>query len=146
MKLWERIKFGLSGQGVPVVRLSNVGSGGEFRTIQIIDKVKKRGNSLIETWDQIGWEIDKDPIELIDQKGISRIGYVVDEAGRTVQINRSGKVVANWESIIGKGATLDDIAEALDLNKSYKQLAIGLVVGIGLGSFIIGPMITSMMK
>jgi len=146
MKLWERITFRLSGQGVPVVRLSNVGSGGEFRTIQIIDKVKKRGNSLIETWDQIGWEIDKDPIELIDQKGISRIGYVVDEAGRTVQISRSGKVIANWESIIGKGATLDDIAEALDLNKSYKHLAIGLVVGIGLGSFIIGPMITSMLK
>jgi len=146
MDIIERIKFKLTGQGVPVVRLSNIGADGEVGTIQFISKVKKRPNSLVEAWDQIGWQIDKGPTEIIDEKGVSRIGYIVDEAGRTVRLTRWGTVVANWEGVIGKFAMADDISENLDLGKSAKQLAIGLVIGLVVGALILGPILQGMLS
>jgi hypothetical protein len=47
---------------------------------------------------------------------------------------------------MGKASTMDDISEAMDLGKSPKNLLIGLLLGIGIGAFILGPMFTTMLS
>ena len=50
-----------------------------------------------------------------------------------------------WK-MFGKAATMDDITEAMDLGKSMRNMIIGLIIGLGVGAFILGPIITGMMK
>jgi len=131
-KWWSR----LTAPKVPIVCLTN-----QARTIEFIDNCVKRGNSIIEPFHQNGWEIKSSPVEIV-KDGKKRIGYVVDEAGITVSFSRNiqihsaltgGDVSYNWQGVIGKCSTLDDINEGLDLGKSMKNTVIGLIIGIPIG-------------
>lgn len=147
MKILDRIKFSLGGRAIPAIKPLDIDSQGRVKTIQLLT-VKERANSLIDSWTVEGWE--KNPehpmITLIDGKGIAQPAYVLLEAGQTGSLYAGTAKHANLKDVIGKAAMVDDIAEALDLNKSLKQMIIGLLIGIGLGAFIIGPMLTQMMK
>jgi hypothetical protein len=83
---------------------------------------------------------------LISDKGISTNAFVVSDAGNTVNIYTQPSNFPNREDIIGKAATMDDIGDAMDLNKSMKNIMIGLVFGAAVGTFILGPMLTTMMS
>jgi len=152
-KWWSR----LTAPKVQVVRLAN-----QARTIEFMGDCEKRENSIIDRFHQRGWEIKSPPIEIV-RDGKKQMGYVVDEAGITVSfvrdiriqtaipvnpdqvegdpffeldeltVPKAGYINYAWEGVIGRCATLDDIAEGLDLGKSMKNTVIGLLVGIPIG-------------
>jgi len=145
----------LTAPKVPVVRLAN-----NAKTIEFMGYLRRRENSLIEPFKQLGYEIQSGPIEII-ANGKKELGYAVDEAGITVEFNRNilivpaipvqgndpkglfeveelmvpkqGYINYHFEGIIGRLATLDDIAEGLDLGKSLKNTVIGFIIGIPVG-------------
>ena len=45
--------------------------------------------------------------------------------GQTIELYTKKPIYPNLENIIGKAATLDDIADAMDLGKSVKNIIIG---------------------
>ncbi len=147
MKLLDRIKFKLGGRGIPCVKPLDVAVDGRVGTIRLMT-VKERANSLIEQWDVKGWEKRPDVgmITIIDGKGVAQPGYVLNESGQTGNLYIRKCIYPNLEDVIGKAAMVDDLSEALDLNKSLKQMVIGLLIGLGIGAFILGPMITKMMS
>lgn len=154
-KKWQARLFGPK---VPVVRFAN-----GAKTIEFMGHLAKRENSLIDSWNQRGYEIVSGPVEIIIN-GKKEIGYAVDEAGITINFHRniefipakplnpdnpktffevdqllipkSGTISYNWEGIIGRCATLDDIADGLDLGKSMKNIVIGILIGLPLGWII----------
>lgn len=146
IKFIEQLLFKVRGVSVPVVRMADIDEKGRIGTIQFLGHVKKRPNSLINTWDSTGWEIQPGthPITIINEKGLQEVGYVVSEKGETVDLNqypvlvpaiRAGEVYTkpsnnpNLERVIGTGATLDDIPESLDLGKSMRNILIGIMFG-----------------
>lgn len=136
------------GRAVPVVKCEDIDKEGRIYTLHLLGKAKRRANSLVTTWDSKGWEIDKSAgkIAFIDEKGIEQYAFIVTEEGRTTRIYTKPVTSPNLEEVIGKAATMDDITEAMDLGKSMKNMIIGILVGIGMGAFVIGPMITTMLK
>ena len=147
IKFIEQWKFKLQGRAVPVIKCDDVDEFGQIKTVHIAGDWKIRANSLVNTWDAKGEEICRDSkkITLINEKGISSSAFVV-YGGKTINLYTQPQAFPNREDIIGKAATMDDIAEAMDLNKSMKNMVIGLLIGIGLGAFIIGPMLTTMLS
>ena len=147
MDIIDRIKFKLLGRGILCINPLDVDETGKVGTVRLMT-VKERANSLIDTWDVEGWEKipGKGLITIIQDKGLTQQGYVLSEAGQTQDLYVGSAAHCNLKSVIGKAAMVDDISEALDLNKSLKQLAIGLLIGLGIGTFILGPMLTQMMK
>jgi hypothetical protein len=148
IKFIEQWKFKLMGRAVPVVKCEDIDKEGRIYTLHLLGKAKRRANSLVTTWDSKGWEIDKSAgkIAFIDEKGIEQYAFIVTEEGRTTRIYTKPVTSPNLEEVIGKAATMDDITEAMDLGKSMKNMIIGILVGIGMGAFVIGPMITTMLK
>jgi hypothetical protein len=140
LKIIERIKFSLTGRAVPAIKVADEGPGGKVLSLQILGSVKMRPNSMVSTWDQKGWEIDQEHpghINIIDEKGNAVLGRVVSAAGRTCDLYAapylSGKR-PDREDVIGKAATMDDIADAMDLGKSMKNLGIGIIIGLLVGA------------
>lgn len=148
IKFIEQWKFRLAGRAVPVVRLTDIDSSGIVGTIQFAGEHKIRANSIVNTWDSKGYEIVKDSkkITLINEKGISQQAFVVSDAGVTTNIYTEPSAFPNREDVVGRAATMDDIADAMDLNKSIKNMAIGFIIGCGIGALILGPMLTTMMS
>ena len=201
MQFIDKLKFKLMGQSVLIVRASDIDEQGRVGTIELVGRVKKRDNSFIKTWDGTGWEKREGqrPIRIMNDNGVTELGYAVTEHGETVDIytesreewdkftnggpsdigktiiaeitkeqnGTNGVPVAstekiekkhttdlyverqhgpNLEHVIGYAATMDDIAEAMDLGKSMKNLYIGLFVGIGIGAFFVGPMIQTVLS
>ena len=150
MRFIEKIKFKLTGKSVPVVKVSDIAEDGRVCTLHMVGDVKDRPNSLVDAYNVNGWEKEQGTqmIQVIDQKGIKTMAWIASEAGRTVNlfVHPYFKDAApNREDIIGAAATMDDIAEAMDLGKSMRNLLIGLFIGIGLGMFILGPMLSAAM-
>jgi hypothetical protein len=147
IKAIEQLLFKVRGISVPVVRVSNIDENGRIGMIQFLGHVKKRPNSLVNTWDATAWEIDKKshPVSIVNEKGIQEVGFVVSESGETVDVSHKPiRVVPkiettdlyttpsahpNLERVIGAAATLDDITDGLDLGKSMKNVLIGIMVG-----------------
>ena len=148
IKFIEQWKFRLSGRAVCTVKAEDITSDGVVGTLHLMGDCKMRANSIVNTWDSKGWEIVKDSrkITLIDEKGLSKQAFLVSDAGVTVNLYTEPSAFPNREDIVGKAATMDDIADAMDLNKSIKNLAIGLIIGCGIGALILGPMLTTMMS
>ena len=141
IKFIEKIKFKLAGRAVPAMKVEDIDVIGQVRTIHFLGSVKKRPNSLVTTWDQKGWEIDPacGTIRYIDEKGIESQIYVVSESGKTCEISTHWMTHPALEEIIGKAATMDDIAESMDLGKSVKNLVIGAAIGIFVGWLFVAP-------
>lgn len=148
IKFIERWKFRLNGRSVPAIRAEDITAQGLIGSLHLIGDVKKRPNSLVNTWDSKGWEIDpySQKITLIQENGNSESVYVVSELGKTINLYTDPVMHPNLEDVIGHAATMDDIGDSMDLAKSMRNIAIGLLFGIGLGAFIIGPIITGLLK
>lgn len=148
IKFIEQWKFRLAGRAVPTVKAEDITSDGIIGTLHLLGDCKMRANSIINTWDSKGWEIIKDSkkITLINEKGISQNAYVVSDAGVTINLYTEPSAFPNREDIVGRAATMDDIADAMDLNKSIKYIAIGFIIGCGIGAFILGPMLSTMLS
>lgn len=130
IKFIEQWKFKLQGRAVPVMKVEDIDSNGKITTLHFLGNCKRRANSLVSTWDAKGWEIDPryGPIRYIDDKGIESLIYVVSEAGNTAPLATRINTFPNLEEVLGKGATMDDISEAMDLGKSMKNIMIGALL------------------
>ena len=148
IKTIERIKFRLSGRSVPVVRVTDSNEKGQINTLHLLGELKARPNSLINTWDEKGYEIipGQGFITLIDESGIPKGAYVVSSAGMTTNLYTEPVDRPNLEDVIGHAATMDDIADSMDLGKSLRNMAIGFLIGAGVGALILGPMFTKIMS
>jgi len=148
IKFIERLSFRLRGRAIPVIKAGDISSDGQVRSLFFMGDMKKRPNSLVNTWDEKGWEIQQGAgyITMIDEKGLPKDAYIVSESGKTVNLYIYPRQLPNLEDVIGHAATMDDIADAMDLGRSMKNLAIGAIIGILVGAFAIGPMIQAMMK
>lgn len=148
IKMIEQMRYKLSGRAVPVVKLEDIDSEGRVYTLHLLGTAKRRANSIQTPWDPKIWEIGRDAgkISLIDEKGNESLAYLVTEEGRTTKLYTKPITYHAVEDIMGKASTMDDIAEAMDLGKSPRQLLIGALLGIGIGAFIIGPMITTILS
>lgn len=148
IKMIEQMRYKLSGRAVPVVKLEDIDAEGRVFTLHMLGTAKRRANSIQTPWDQKTWEINRDAgkISLIDEKGNETFAYLVSEEGRTTKLFTKPVTFHAVEDIMGKASTMDDISEAMDLGKSPRNLLIGLLLGIGIGAFILGPMITTIMS
>lgn len=148
IKTIERIKFALSGRSVPAIKVDDIESDGRIKTLNLLGDIKNRPNSLVVTWDEKGYEKDKNAglINLIDDKGIRQPAYIVSPQGKTVDLYTQPYKGVNFEDVIGKAACADDIADNMDLGKSMRNLLIGGLIGAGIGMFILGPLLTKIMS
>lgn len=109
------------------MRVGNISEQGQVQSISVLGELKDRPNSILSTWDGKGYE--KSPgvgmINFCDEKGITKLVYLVSEVGRTVNVFTEPFTGPNHEDTIGKAATMDDIAEAMDLGKSVRNILLG---------------------
>ena len=147
-KTIERIKFRLMGRSVPAVRMTDIGENGKINTIQLVGELKARANSLVNPWDELGYEITPGEgfITLIDEGGIPRGAYIVTPQGRTADIYVQPYTGPAWEAVIGKRASADDIADSLDMGRSMRNLIIGVVIGMAIYAAVIGPTLSVMLR
>jgi hypothetical protein len=149
MKIIEQLKFKLTGHAVPVMRVSEVDQDekGLIRTLWIVGTCKDTPNRLVNTWDNKGWEKAKDtqPITRLNEKGIPESVWIVSERGQTVNLYTRPWEGPNLEDIIGKAATVDDIAQSMDLYPSMRDKMIFMVIGIFIG-LVLSPMLGAVMS
>jgi len=148
IKFIEKWRFKLMGRAVPVMKCEDVDFAGRVTTLHYLGNVKKRPNSLVSTWDNKGWEIDPEygPIRYIDERGLESYIYVVSEAGKTCPLHTRMTAFPNLEDVIGKGATCDDIGEAMDYKPSMSSKFLFLIVGLGIGAVFLGPMLQAVLS
>lgn len=148
IKFIEQWKFKLAGRSVPVIKCEDIDHEGRVYTLHFLGTAKRRANSLVTTWDSKGWEIDKSAgkIAFIDEKGFEQYAFVVTEAGQSTKLYTKPVIFPNLEDAIGKAATMDDIADAMDLGKSMRNMVIGLLLGLGIGAFILAPIMQGVMS
>lgn len=148
IKFIEQWKFRLIGRSVPVMRVSDIDKEGRVHTLMDVGTCKDRPNSIVNTYDEKGWEKAPDsmPVIFLSSKGTPEQRWIVSESGETVNLYTKPVTFPNLEEVIGHAATMDDIADSMDLGKSMRNLLIGMFIGIGLGAFIIGPMLTKMLS
>ena len=148
IKAIEQMRYKLSGRAVPVVKLEDIDAEGRVYTLHLLGTAKRRANSIQTPWDQKTWEIGRDAgkISLIDEKGNDTMAYLVTEEGTTTKLYTKPITYHAVEDILGRASTMDDLAEAMDLGKSPRNMLIGLLLGIGIGAFILGPMITTILS
>jgi hypothetical protein len=145
----EKLKFRITGRSVPVIKCMDIDENGRINSLHLIGECKDNQNTIHSTWDDKGWEKDQKtggPILYIDEKGIKTLAYVVSESGTTVSLYTSKRDRPNAEDTIGKMLSWDVLTMALDMGKSLRNIMIGMVFGIALGSFFIGPILTAMMS
>jgi hypothetical protein len=147
MDFLDKIFYKLGGRKVPVFQVMDVDDEhGKIKSMSLLKWVK-RPNSLLETWNVIGAEIDTDagPIEYIDESGLRQLAFV-EYLGKTCNLFTEPRYAPNLEKVIGSAATIDDIAEALDIGRSMKNFVIGGLLGIILGWWLIAPIWSGVMK
>ena len=148
LKFIERIKFRLTGRSVPVVRMTDIGNDGKVNTIHLMGELKARPNSLVNPWDDLGYEIVEGEgfITLIGEDGIPKGAYVVTPQGRTANIYVQPFKGPAWEQTIGRRAAADDIADSLDMGRSTRNYIIGAIIGMALYAGLIGPMLLAVLQ
>ena len=150
IKTIEKLKFKLTGRSIPVIKCMDVEKNdGRINTIQFLGECRDNQNTIHSTWDDKGWEKDPaegKPVLFINESGIKTLAYIVSESGKTVNLYTTRREHPNSEETIGKLLSWDVLAMAMDMNRSMRNIMIGLFFGIGLGAFIIGPMIQAMLK
>lgn len=137
MDFIEKWKFKLLGRGVQTFRIEEADEDGKVVTLRDIGKNKLRGNSLVETWNSEGAELNKTTglVTYIDANGLLQPAYITYK-GQTVDLLNTKHTFApevkdvyinlkNLSPVIGKMATFDDLVDALDLGKSMKNYILG---------------------
>lgn len=142
------MKFRIKGRAVPVIVALDINADGRIGALHLAGEMGKRDNSLVNTWDEHTYEVDRDAqvIPVLNEKGIVSNTHIVSEAGKTINLYTYPRAFPNARSILGRFSMADDIADNMVLGKSHKNLIIGLIIGLGIGTFILGPIITGMMK
>lgn len=148
MDFIDKWRFKLFGRGIRVLRVEEVNEDGRIRVLRNVGKLKRRGNSLVEAWDVKGAEITSTTqlIQFISDDEVVEPAFVTYK-GQTVNIQdrpteQTPEIkdifldLENLEEVIGKGATLDDLTDALDLGKSTKNIFIGALLGAPIWWFV----------
>ena len=148
IKFFEQMSFRLRGRNVPVIRLDDITENGQVKTLQLVGECKDRPNSIINTWDEKGWEkqSDAEMLTVIDDKGIRNMAWIVNAKGVTCNLFTKAWVGPKCEDIIGRNSTFDDIADAMALGKSMRNMFIGLVIGVLVGWLFVGPLVSTVLK
>jgi len=142
-----RWTYKLTGRKVPVFRVIDVGTNGLIKSLSLLQWVD-RPNSLYESWEVKGAE--KSPngeglIQFVNEKSLTVPAYV-EYKGRTCNLYVRPRGYPNVEKVIGSGVMIDDLAEALDMGKSMRNIVIGILIGIMLGWLFIGPAFNTMLS
>lgn len=147
-KYIEQLKFKVTGVSIFAVHVSDIEkTGGKINTLRIIGECKNRPNSIIETWNTTGWEKNgQGMINFIDESGLKKFAILVSESGETTNIYTEPRDLPNLERVIGPAATIDDISEAMDMNRSMKYIFIGGFIGTLLGWLIVGPLLNGIFR
>ena len=147
IKIIEQLKFKMIGRSIPVINCMDVEETGKIHTLHIVGNCRSRDNSILRTWDGVGWEKSKDttPIRVIDEKGNESFSVITSESGETVNLYTKPSAYPNRSEIIGRAATMDDIAEAMDLGKSMRNIFIGIIFGAPVW-WIVFQILGAMMK
>ena len=147
IKSWQ---FKLRGRVVPVIVANDIGTKGKIGSLMIMGNLGKRDNSIVNAWDEKGYEIDRDcmAIPVISEKGIVANTFIVSEKGKTINLYTEPvpTTYPNWASLLGKLFMADDIADNMTLGKSMRNTVVGILVGIALGVFIFAPMFQQVMS
>lgn len=147
MDILNRWMYKLSGRKVPVFRVVDVGANGLIKSISL-KKWVDRPNSLIESWEVIGASKSDNGEGLVtytDESGLTQPAYA-EYKGRTCNIYVRPRAAPNHEKTTGAAATIDDVAEALDMGKSMRNMLIGFIVGCIAYAGLIGPMLAAVMS
>jgi hypothetical protein len=99
-------------------------------------------NSILQTWNNEGAEISPNAegiINYTDESGLTQPAYA-EYKGRTCNLYVRPRNAPNHEKTIGVGATIDDIAQAMDLYPSMRDKLIFLAIGLLMGWQILAPM------
>ena len=149
IKFIESWKFKLRGRVVPVIVANDIGTNGKIGSLFIAGKRGKRDNSIVDPWDEKGYEIDRNAmaIPVTSEKGLVANTFIVSEAGKTINLYTDPVPTThpNRASLLGRLFMADDIADNMTLGKSLRNTAIGLLVGIGLGMFIFAPLLSQVL-
>jgi hypothetical protein len=123
---------------------------GKIGSLFLAGKLGKRDNSLVNAWDEKGYEINRNAmaIPVTDEKGLVSNTFIVSDAGQTINLYTDPRPedYPNWATLLGKLFMADDIADNMTLGKSLKNIMIGLLIGLAIGTFFLGPMVQAMMK
>jgi hypothetical protein len=123
----EKWRMKLFGRGVQTFKIEEINEDGRVLILRDVGKTKRRANSLIETWDSKGDELVSPPITYITSDSLTQPAFI-SMNGQTIELYTKKPTYPNLENIIGKAATLDDIADAMDLGKSVKNIIIGAIL------------------
>jgi hypothetical protein len=148
IKFIEQWKFKLKGRSVPVIVALDIDQNGKIGALHLAGEMGKRDNSIVNPWDEHTYEIDRSAqvIPILNGKGMAQNTYIVSEAGKTINLYTFPRKYPDARSILGRFSMADDIADNMVLGKSMKNLLIGVLIGAAVGTFILGPMVTAMMK
>jgi hypothetical protein len=124
MDFIEKWRMKLFGRGVQTFKIEEIDNTGRVLVLRDVGKTKRRANSIIETWDAKGDEIHSPPVNYITSDSLIQPAYIA-HGGSTIDLYITPSKYPNREQIIGKAATLDDISDSMDLNKSVKHMVIG---------------------
>jgi hypothetical protein len=148
IKFIEQMKFRIKGRAVPVIVALDINQDGRIGALHLAGEMGRRDNSIVNPWDEHTYEIDRDAqvIPVLDEKGIALNTHIVSESGKTINLYTYPRAYPNARSILGRFSMADDIADNMVLGKSMRNLFIGLLIGLAVGTFFLGPMIQAMMK
>lgn len=135
MDFIEKWKMKLFGRGVYTFSVEEYDENGRVLVLRGVGKIKRRANSIVETWDAKGSEIHAQPVNFITEDHLIQPAYIT-QGGETIDLFIKKSIFPNREEIVGKAATMDDIAEAMDLGKSVKNIVIGAILGAPVWWFI----------
>jgi hypothetical protein len=144
MDFIEKWRMKLTGRGVQTFKIEEIADDGRVLVLRDVGKTKRRANSIIETWDAKGDEIHKQPVAFISSDSLIQPAYIAHQ-GETIDLYIRPSNYPNREEIVGKAATLDDIADAMDLGKSVKNIFVGALLSAPVW-WIIFQMIGAMAK
>jgi hypothetical protein len=147
IKFIEQWKFRIKGRAVPVIVALDINEDGRVGALHLAGEMGKRDNSIVNTWDEHTYEVDRDAqvIPVLSEKGIVTNTHIVSESGKTINLYTYPRQYPNARSILGRFSMADDIADNMVLGKSMRNLLIGLLIGIAIGTFFLGPLVQAMM-
>lgn len=150
IKFIESWKFKIRGRVVPVIVAQDIAENGKIGSLHLKGELGKRDNSLVDAWDEKGYEIDKNAmaIPVLNEKGLALNTFIVSESGKTINLYTDPRPpnYPNWSTTLGKFFMADDVADNLTLGKSMKNILIGLIIGSLIGVFVLAPVLQAVMR
>lgn len=145
---------------VPTIRIINKQGMVAF---ELGKRARVRDNSLKDTIDRKGWDIQSTPVPMIHGKNME-LGYITHPAGCTVNIKPEIKIIASdefgnpvkegdgfkyieasFEGVIGTQSDLDDFNESTERDQS-RGWAVPFVIGVFSTLLFIGPIYAWLMS